>query len=239
MKNNISVAARRDRFVHSCRKNLSFSHRKIVVGLSGGADSCALLSALCVMRNRGEIDSIYPVHICHNLRAGCDNDCEVSEKVAKLLNCEFARMDIDPSKITGNVYDACRSMRYQMLSHHAIEKGCTAVAVAHHLNDQLETVIFRLARGSMAKSLSGMAKSRKLCDGVYLVRPLLECTRTDCERMCKKIGISWVEDPSNLNTEKTRAFIRHKIVPMLRQINPRIEYSVGRIVNNIRQELKG
>lgn len=240
-KNNKSVPlkARRDRIVFQCESNLPENTRSILVGLSGGADSCALLGALCVLRDRGRIDNVVALHVCHNLRANCDKDFDVAKDLSARMGCKFIRKDIDPSILSGNVYDECRRIRYEMMHESAIDNGCSAVAVAHHLNDQMETVIFRMMRGSKASSLAGMKKRRKLGEGVDLIRPLLNSTRMDCERMCRSMDTVWIDDPSNCNTEKTRAFIRHKIVPLMRQLNPRIEYSIGRLVENLHQELKG
>lgn len=238
-KKFVPLSARRDRLVFQCESNLPRNANSILVGLSGGADSCALLGALCVLRDRGRIGEVVAVHVCHNLRSNCNEDADFSEQFANRLGCAFVRKDIDPSAISGNVYDNCRKMRYELLYESAINHGCSMVAVAHHLNDQMETVIFRMLRGSKASSLSGMQKRRKLGEGVDLIRPLLSSTRIDCERMCKKMEISWIDDPSNGDTEKTRAFIRHKIVPLMRQLNPRIEHSISRLVENLHRELKG
>ena len=235
----VPLQARRDKIVFHCESNLPKGTRDILVGLSGGADSCALLGSLCVLRDRGRLDNIVAVHVCHNLRENCEEDVALSKNLACSLGCIFVRKDIDPSSISSNVYDECRKMRYEIFRESAIAHNCNSVAVAHHLNDQIETVLFRLMRGSKASSLAGMRKCRKLGDGVDLIRPLLDSTRADCERMCRKMQVKWIEDPSNCNTEKTRAFIRHKIVPLMRHVNPRIEYSIGRLVENLHQELKG
>lgn len=235
----VPLKARRDQIVFQCESNIPKNTRSILVGLSGGADSCALLGALCVLRDRGSLDRVVALHVCHNLRNNCEKDVSVSENLSARMGCRFIRRDIDPSSITGNIYDECRRMRYEMMYESAVANGCSAVAVAHHLNDQMETVIFRMMRGSKASSLAGMKKRRKLGEGVDLIRPLLNSTRMDCERMCQKMETAWIDDPSNCNTEKTRAFIRHKIVPLMRQLNPRIEYSIGRLVENLNRELKG
>lgn len=239
MKSQIPLAARRDRIVHACSKNIEKSHRKIVVGLSGGADSCALLGCLCVLRDRGEIDEVAAIHVCHNLRSDCDVDASVSKIVSETLGCRFFHRDIYPRGHSGNVYEVSRMLRYETMSQVCREEGYSALAVAHHLNDQLETMIFKMCRGALPLSFCGMDLSRNLENGVPLIRPLLKSTREDCERMCSKMKINCIDDPSNLNFDRSRAFIRHKIVPLLRQLNPRIESSIGRLSETMRKQLQG
>ena len=239
IKKTVPLSARRDRIVHSCMECIDTRHKRIMVGLSGGADSCALLGALCVLRDRGDIDHISAVHVCHNIRVDCEKDVSLSMTVADGLGCDFSRVDIFPLGQSGNIYDICRNLRYEKMTEAAIGANCSAVAVAHHLNDQLETMIFRLARGSTVEALSGMRIERVLDRGVNLIRPLLRSTRIDCERMCRKMKIEWINDPSNENTDRTRAFIRHEIVPLFRKLNPRIEMSVDRVIDNLQNVLRG
>lgn len=239
MKSNVPLAARRDRIVNSCRKNLEQRHKRVLVGLSGGADSCALLGCLCVLRDRGDLDEVSAIHVCHNMRDNCEIDASFSQKISAELGCKFVREDIYPKGMTGNSYDVCRNLRYSKMVQHCRDQGITALAVAHHLNDQLETMIFRISRGAVPNSICGMDFSSQIYGDVSLVRPLLEVTRKDCERMCSKMGVMWIDDPSNANTDRTRAFIRHEIVPLLRKLNPRIEQSIGRISRTMRKELRG
>lgn len=239
MNNSIPISARRDRIVHACSKNVSSEHRRIIVGLSGGADSCALLGCLCVLRDRGVVDEVSCIHVCHNIRKDCEVDASFSKEASEKLGCRFFRADIYPKEFEGNIYDICRKLRYEKMSEICISEGFSALAIAHHLNDQLETMIFRISRGAVPLSVGGMDFSRNFCEGVSLIRPLLSSTREDCERMCRKMNLTWIEDPSNENTNRTRAFIRHKIVPLLRQLNPRIEKSAGRVADTLRKELRG
>lgn len=239
MKSNVPIAARRDRIVHACSKNLDKNHKRILVGLSGGADSCALLGCLCVLRDRGELEEISAVHICHNMRSDCQKDAALSEALSNSLGCRFFYRDIHPSRESGNAYEACRMLRYEAMSRICADEGYSALAVAHHLNDQLETMIFKMCRGALPISFCGMDMKRNLENGTPLIRPLLASTREDCERMCVKMKINWIEDPSNLNVDRSRAFIRHKIVPLLRHLNPRIEASIGRLSETMRKQLRG
>ncbi len=239
MKYYVPLPVRRDRAVKACADLIHARHRKIVIGLSGGADSCALTALLSVLRDRGSLLDLHAVHICHNIRKDCEKDVQVSMEIARICGCSFERKDIFPDPSLGNMYDQCRILRYKALGEAAAGRGCSAVAVAHHLNDQMETMIFRISRGCVAESLMGMLPDRELLPSISLIRPLLNCTREDCERICKKMNFEWVNDPSNENTNKTRAFIRHKIVPMFRELNPRIEVSIGRLADNLRKYSKG
>ena len=114
--------------------------------------------------------------------------------------------------------------------------GAACVAVGHHADDNVETVLYRIVRGTHVGGLAGMAPSRPLADGLTLVRPMLDCTRADIEAYCKRAGLTWRTDASNAETTYRRNFIRHDLLPMLREeLNPQADAAILRLAGAARE----
>jgi tRNA(Ile)-lysidine synthase len=180
----------------------------VVVGCSGGADSTALL-ALAADRGLAPV----AVHVDHGLRAGSGTEHEVVAAHAAAIGVESVgvRVDVDPG---GNLEARARDARYAALDAAARAHGATAILVGHTADDQAETVLLALLRGSAAAGLAGMPVRR---GGVIrpLVRPLLELRRADTEGLCAALGLAPLHDPSNDDPSYRRAWIRHEVLPFL------------------------
>lgn len=176
----------------------------VVVGCSGGADSLALL-ALAVDAGLGPIG----VHVDHGLRPGSDREAEVVADGAARLGAAF-----DARRVTvahgPNLEARARAARYDALETARVEHGATAVLVAHTADDQAETVLLNLLRGSGSAGLAGMPVRRG-----HVVRPLLGVRRADVRAECDRRGLEPWEDPSNDDLSFRRNWIRHEVLPLL------------------------
>ncbi len=186
------------------------------VGLSGGADSVALLHFLKVNKDRFGVKNIKAVHIHHGIRgAEADRDLNFSISLCEKLNVELVSFHLDvpaEAEKTGEGIEECaRRLRYDCFS----RVECDKLATAHNLNDNAETFILNLTRGAALNGLCGIPYVR----GKY-IRPLLDCTRDEIEAYLQKNNLDFVTDSTNLCDDYTRNKIRHNILPQLAKINP-------------------
>lgn len=198
----------------------------IVVAISGGADSTALLNLLT--RLPGYTLRLVAAHLNHCLRGvESDADQEFCRKMAARYSIPFRSKRVDVRKFASenrlNLEDAGRRARILFLDEICSEYGAGAVALAHHADDQAETILMRLLRGSGMAGLSGMAYRN---DRDY-VRPLLEISRSEIEQYLRRAGLSWREDASNSDTTYLRNRIRHELLPDLEKYNPAIRSSLA------------
>jgi tRNA(Ile)-lysidine synthase len=176
----------------------------VVVGCSGGADSLALL-ALAVDAALSPI----AVHVDHGLRPGSDREAAVVADVVARLG---ARFDARRVKVAegANMEARARTARYHALETARVEHGATAVLVGHTADDQAETVLLNLLRGSGSAGLAGMPARRG-----HVVRPLLGARRADVRAECARRELAPLDDPSNDDLAFRRNWIRHEVLPLL------------------------
>ena len=207
----------------------------LLVACSGGPDSTALALAL---HELGPQDArIAVAHFNHRTR-GEESDGDetfVRDLCAKLnvpLTVGSAPMASD--HLSEN--DA-RRMRYQFLERVAIERGAKFVAVAHTADDQAETILLRIARGTGVRGLAGMDVNRAMSDGsaVQLIRPMLGLHRSDVEEYLRSIGVAAREDSSNADLRFARNRVRHTIMPALKELNPAAVDAITRLAADARQ----
>ena len=215
-------------FIARCR--LLMPGQTVVVGVSGGADSVALVEA---MRLIGKYD-LHIAHIHHCLRSQADADADfVAELAGKWkIPFHFERFDtpVMAAKERIGIEEAARTGRYHAFRTIASRIGADAVAVAHHADDQVETVIHRIFRGTHMRGLAGITPKRKLDDGLFLIRPLLWARREQIEQFCRDRGLAWRTDHTNAETEFTRNFIRHELLGLLRgRLNVKADEAVLRL----------
>jgi tRNA(Ile)-lysidine synthase len=195
----------------------------LVIGVSGGPDSVALLLGCLALHRRKKRDSaplaIIVAHVNHHLRESADAD---ERWVVELCHCLSVPVHVEhvrPSALKGNVCANARRLRYQALVEVAKRVGAEHVAVAHHAEDQLETMLMALCRGAGPRGLTGMRPTRRI-EGITLVRPLLHVRKRDCEDLCSKAGIVWRDDPSNVDVTRRRARLRRDVTPVLEELWP-------------------
>ncbi len=193
----------------------------VIVAVSGGADSSALLDLLT--RLPGYNLQLIACHLNHCLRGEeSDADQEFCRCLASHYSIPFEWQRIDVSSMASdlrlNLEDAGRRARIDFFDVLVRKYGAAAVVLAHHADDQAETVLMRLLRGSGTTGLSGMAYR----NARGYVRPLLEITRSEIEQYLRHCGLEWREDASNVDTTFLRNRIRHQLLPLLEEYNPAI-----------------
>jgi tRNA(Ile)-lysidine synthase len=225
---------------------------RVCVGVSGGADSTALLRILFALRDQlGIVLSV--LHVEHGLRGEASvDDAEFVRTLAEQLKlpCEVVRVDT-PQRMSAykeSTETAARALRYQAFRDVLAADKADKVATAHTLDDQAETVLMKLLRGAWTEGLSGIhpelrmeiPKPRggqsgdvgsKLC-----VRPFLKVQRVEIEGYLREIGQPWRQDASNESLEHTRNRIRHDLLPKLREYNPQIGSILAHMAENARAE---
>lgn len=212
--------------------NLNLVPKSVVaVALSGGRDSMVLLDmlrkedvkvkAICVEHGiRGEISKLESKKVfefCNNLGVECRVYSVDVPKVAK------------ERKLT--IEQTARELRYQCFEKALDEGFCDYIATAHHADDNAETILMRIMRGTGAKGLTGISERRD-----RYIRPLLKVTRDEIDEYVEKNGIVYFEDETNTSTEYTRNFIRHEIMPKLKERYPQVVKSITRLSESIRRD---
>ncbi len=193
----------------------------VTVGLSGGADSvCLLLLLLEISKEYDlEIDAFHLNHLLREEESFRDERFVIAlcERLGVPLTVERADIAGEALKRGESIELCARNIRYERMRAHA--KGL--VALAHTASDNLETVIYNIARGGGVKGLAGIPPVRDI-----YIRPLIECTRSEVEEYLCSHGETYVTDSSNLSDDYSRNFIRHNIVPALKELNPSVEQTV-------------
>lgn len=196
--------------------------RRTLVACSGGADSSALVLALASgVPDPGGLLVI--AHIVHDLRpaAEAEADRDAVAALAGALGLPFVEGRAEVRGQRQNLEAAARRCRYAELARLAAEHDCPFIATAHHAGDQFETMLMGLIRGSGPRGLRGVAPSRAVGEaGARLVRPMLDLTRPDCERLCRDAGWDWREDATNRDTTRMRAAVRHGVAADLERLRP-------------------
>ncbi len=190
-------------------------NERVVVGLSGGADSVALLQVL------GDLGyERIAVHVNYGLR-GADSDED--ENFARDfcarsgINILVHRTDLKKHAEGESTQVAARRIRYEQFIRAAKVHDAAVVAVAHHADDQAETLLLNLFRGTGPEGLAGMPAQRSLENGIRLVRPLLDARREQIEAFLRERGIDWREDATNLEDTYRRGFIRNRMLPLIEE----------------------
>ena len=219
------------------------SGKKLLVAVSGGPDSLALLHAL--YRLRGEYGlMLRGAHLNHRLRgAESEADAEFVADTFERLGVPFT---VDGADVAAyrrrhrlSLEDAARRVRYSFLSDAATEHGADAIALGHTADDQAETVLMHIIRGSGLDGLRGMqALDRRTIGGrrVALFRPLLDLSRAETEAYCRALCLTPRIDPSNSSPEFLRNRIRMELVPLLEQMNPSMRDALVRLARNATQD---
>ncbi len=204
------------------RHRLLSGARAVVVGLSGGPDSVCLLDLLALMLERGELDAaLHAAHLNHGLRGEESNADErfareLAESMAVPITVDARDVGAVRAAEGGSIEEVARRERYAFLASVAESVGADVVAVGHHADDQIETVLHRLVRGTGLRGLRGMALSRLMGgSAVRLVRPLLTSRRADILAHLGERGLASREDSSNADAAFTRNRIRGELLPLL------------------------
>ena len=189
----------------------------VVVGLSGGADSVALLHILLSLREEYCL-TLFACHINHNLRGEeSDRDEAFVKNLCESLSVPLEAVSINVKEQVSpheSLEETARKLRYREFQRICTEKAAK-LATAHTASDNAETVLINMLRGTGTKGLSGIPPVRD-----NIIRPLIRCSREEIEEYCEKNSLTFVTDSSNLTDDYTRNKIRHNIIPLLKEINP-------------------
>ncbi len=214
----------------------------VLVGYSGGADSTAMLHLLKPICDERGI-YLHAMHIHHGIRGEeADRDARFCQEMCKKLGVDFTLVSADIpalAKESGRgIEETAREFRYgEFLKKVRSDDRISCITTAHNANDNAETVIFNLTRGSGITGISGIAPMRDF-DGVPVIRPLLYADKRDIVGYCEQNGIEYIFDSTNDDTQYTRNFIRHEIIPSLEKLNPSMLASVTRMTENLRADAK-
>jgi tRNA(Ile)-lysidine synthase len=204
----------------------------VVVACSGGADSLALLAAT-VFESRKAGWHVVGATVDHGLQDGSDSHAaHVVEQMAALGAHETLSARVRVEAHGQGVEAAAREARYAVLGEVASRVGSHVVLLGHTLDDQAETVLLGLTRGSGGRSIAGMRRSFE----VYR-RPLLDITRAETEAACRAEGIEFWTDPHNADPRFTRSRVRHTVLPMLEQeLGPGVATTLARTADQLRED---
>jgi tRNA(Ile)-lysidine synthase len=187
---------------------------RIVVGFSGGMDSTVLLHLLYQARLQGVLSApLHALHVNHVMQPDADHWQEHCRQVCAILDIPFACTRLPVVPIAGeSLEETARNARHSAFA--SVLQPGEVLALAQHRDDQVETVLFRLLRGSGAGGLAGMPHSR-ICGKGLLVRPLLQAGRAELLSFARAGQLRWIEDPSNEDSRFDRNFLRNTILPLL------------------------
>ncbi|NLK39933.1 MAG: tRNA lysidine(34) synthetase TilS [Clostridiales bacterium] len=237
MKPNCSIDQIEEKIEQAISSHKMEIRGGVLLALSGGADSCALLYYL---HKRAETEGFYlsAAHLNHKIRGEeADRDQRFCEEICTELSiplyCRVVDIPALSAKTGRGIEEVARSERYRFFDDILAEnKNLVCVATAHTASDNAETVLFNLVRGSGTRGLSGIppVRDRKI------IRPLINLTREEILFYCRANNIRFINDSTNLDTHYTRNYIRSEIIPRLTRINPYPERAIARTCAAARQD---
>ncbi len=201
----------------------------ILVAVSAGPDSTALLAALAALRAAGVVGPLSALHVDHGLRAGGDEDAAACHRACERLGVPYRSVRVTVG--AGNVQAAARQARYAALRDEAGRVGAVRIATGHTRTDQAETVLLRLARGAGARGLSGIPPRRGA-----IIRPLLDRARHEGLAYLERLGLGWNDDPTNATPRFARNRLRQRLWPLLLELNPAAEAALARTADLLRDD---
>jgi len=208
---------------------------KILVAVSGGADSVVLLEILCLLTQENRLELVI-AHLNHDLRgieAEADAQFVASLGRKKKIRVESALIDVravSEEKGVG-IEEAGRMVRQRFLAKTARVVGARVIALGHTRNDRVETLLFNLIRGAGPTGLQGIRPANK-----PYIRPLINASREEVLTFARDRGLAWREDRTNKDTTYSRNWIRCEVLPLLEQHNPRVVAALGRTADLILEE---
>jgi tRNA(Ile)-lysidine synthase len=197
---------------------------KLVAAFSGGLDSCVLLQLLVECQKTLPFQ-LQAQHVHHGLSPNADLWADFCADFCKKLRIPLTISRVKVNKSSGlGLEAAAREVRYKVL----LASQADFICLAHHQDDQAETLLLQLARGAGVKGLAGMAAVN-----TKLLRPLLDVPRSRLEAYAKQHQLTWIEDESNINTKFDRNFMRHQVLPILTKQYPAIKQTISRAAQHM------
>lgn len=213
--------------------NMLPHYSKVVVGVSGGADSMCLLHYLLSVKNQLDLEIIV-AHINHNLRGDESlRDENFVRDYCNKNNIKFELKSVDISSLAKDrkigTEECGRNVRYDFFNKLAGLEGL--IATAHTASDNAETLLFNITRGTGINGLSGIPPTRD-----NIIRPLIFMSREDVEEYCKENKVVYITDSSNLSDNYSRNKIRHHVIPHLKNINSRLENNISKLSETAKED---
>jgi tRNA(Ile)-lysidine synthase len=188
---------------------------RFVVAYSGGVDSTVLLHQLAELKKQTSLPTICAIHVHHGLSQHADSWQAHCQKTCEQLGVEFKATAVSiPTDSKKSIEELAREARYHVFNEF-LQKS-DVLLMAHHQNDQAETLLLRLLRGAGPKGLAAMPVQRELGCAV-LIRPLLNVTRDEIEQYATAHNLTWINDDSNDDTQFDRNFLRHEVLPIIKK----------------------
>lgn len=208
-------------------KNYQGPSRQLILGYSGGLDSRVLLQVLHELQSVWQTDFEFTaVYVNHGLQKEANDWQQHCKQTAESLGIRFISAAVSIEKNTSeSLEELARNARYEVFQGH-LKKG-DVLCLAHHQEDQAETVLLRLLRGSGPLGLSGMRANSARGDFIVL-RPMLSLPKQWLESYAREHQLQWIEDPSNTETEYDRNYLRHQVMPVLEQRWPNVSKRLAR-----------
>ena len=215
--------------------NLIEEGDRIVMAVSGGPDSIAMLDILIKIRDKLNF-TLCVAHVNHMIREEAEEDKKFVENYCKKNNIDFYSKSIDVQKLANNnkigTEEAGRLVRYEFFDEVLEKTNSNKIAIAHNKNDRAETIIMNTLRGSGISGLKGIEAAR----GKY-IRPLIECERSEIETYCKRENINPRIDKTNFDNTYTRNKIRNVVIPYIqKEFNPNIINTLERLSQLVCEE---
>lgn len=211
----------------------------ILVGLSGGADSSALLFMLALYSKKSGA-KIYSAHLNHGIRGEeADRDEEFCRRFSESLGVEFFSKKLDIPTMARSagesVETTARHARYEFFESVMKERNVKILATAHNADDNFETLLFNIARGTGLGGLCGIPNSRPMRNGV-VIRPILTMEKSEIIDFCKVNGIEFVTDSTNLCNDYARNKIRNQVIPVLKEINSGATKNASKMTQSLKED---
>ena len=231
----------RDKVLNTINKyNLINDGDRIVLGVSGGPDSIAMLNILNDIKNDKNLHMNFDIivaHVNHMIREEAIDDQRFVENFCKKIGVSFYAKSIDVQKIANNkkigTEEAGRNARYEFFDEILEKENANKIAIAHNKNDKIETIIMNMLRGSGITGLKGIEPIK---NNKY-IRPLIECERFEIEEYCAKNGIEPRIDRTNFENVYTRNKVRNIVIPFIKQeFNPNIIQTMDRLSDLVKEE---
>lgn len=217
--------------------NLIENGDRLVLGVSGGPDSIAMLDILYNIKMKEKIKfNIIVVHINHMIREEAIEDEKFVKNFCEKKKIDFFSKSIDVKKLANTnkigIEEAGRKARYDFFEEILKKTNSNKIAIAHNKNDKIETIIMNLMRGSGISGLKGIEEKRE-----KYIRPLIECDRSEIEQYCKNQNLNPRIDKTNFNNEYTRNKIRNIVIPYIKdEFNPNIINTLDRLSILVKEE---
>ncbi len=231
------------RFAQAVERSGLVPHDSLIVaGVSGGADSVALSHFLCGLNRQGWKLRIHVAHLNHRLRGSeSDGDAEFVRRIAGRLGLECTVASADVRRRAADdgvsIEQAARRCRFEFFERTASQLGAKVIALAHHADDNAETILHRIVRGTGLRGLGGIPPTRPIRPGcgIWLLRPMLGFRRSEIEDYLRVCGAVFRHDSSNDADSYTRNRIRNEILPLLSEtINPQVVEALNRLGDQAR-----